>query len=154
MCGRTPLPYKVGETNVTPESFGYNGFGVSGSTVKIALDTKITAMWIINCDLYMAYPGGAGGLAATKAYLLALTSAGDSYCHRCKWGYQLKIKCSGDPVAASGTDPALCKALIMICDTPIDDCNTEVVYGGFPAWINTMASCHECKTPGNNLGIL
>jgi len=69
----------------------------------------------------------------------------------CDWGYQLQISCT---TADDTTTPDKCTAIKMSCEKYIDDCNRNVVYGGFSAWLNAMLSCHECKNPINSLGVV
>jgi len=45
----------MGEKNVVPESFGYNGFGITPSEVKTAAAATLTPVWVKNCALYLGY---------------------------------------------------------------------------------------------------
>ena len=48
----------MGEKNIIPESFGYNGFGITPSIVKTPADGAATPVWIKNCALYLEYKAG------------------------------------------------------------------------------------------------
>ena len=48
----------MGEKNIIPESFGYNGFGITPSVVKAAADADATPVWTKNCSLYLEYKTG------------------------------------------------------------------------------------------------
>lgn len=93
------MPYSLGETDIKPKYFNYNGFGIGGikhNNGKI----KVTA----NCALYFLMPTNINGAGSNEKYHLNLTDGdGFYYCMKCNFGYALRIKSTAASKACATT---------------------------------------------------